>query len=71
LGPGDDYQLADVLNRTLEAAPRGARLIVVSPRASDASSLAGSETELPLDPEDLIWIDTSSEQLEMLFSLSP
>jgi uncharacterized protein (DUF58 family) len=71
LAPGQDYQLADVLNRTLEAAPRGARLIVVSSRASDASSLAGSETELPLDPEDLIWIDTSSEQLETLFSLSP
>jgi hypothetical protein len=71
LAAGHDYRLADLLNRALETAPRSARLIIISSRSSDAPSLTATATELPIDPEDLTWIDTGSERLESLFSLSP
>jgi uncharacterized protein (DUF58 family) len=70
LRAGGDYQVADALNQALEAAPRGARLIVFSSRGSDDPSLSGGATELTIDPEDLTWIDASSERLDSLFSLS-
>jgi uncharacterized protein (DUF58 family) len=69
LVPSRGHSLAESLTQALDAAPRGARLIVISPRAADAPSLAESTADLPLDPEDLAWIDTSSEQLPGLFVL--
>jgi hypothetical protein len=70
LVPAADYEIGDALTQALEAAPRGARLIVISPRPMDDPSLAGSSAELPIDPEDVAWIDTSSEQLAALFTLT-
>jgi hypothetical protein len=58
-------------NQILEAAPRGARIVVISSRAPEHPALAQGAAELPIDPEDLAWIDTGSEQLGLLFSLDP
>jgi len=69
LVPRRGYSLAESLTQTLEAAPRGARLIVISPRPADAASLADSTAELPVDPDDFVWIDAGSEQLPGLFVL--
>ncbi len=62
--------LSAAMQQALEASPSGARLIVVSPRAADDPSLAETEMDLPIDPEELVWIDTSNEALETLFALS-
>jgi hypothetical protein len=70
LAGGSDHVVADALAQVLEAAPRGARLIVVSPRPSDDPSLTGSSAELPIEPEDLAWVDTSNDELGSLFTLS-
>jgi uncharacterized protein (DUF58 family) len=70
LVPTNDYGIGDAMTQALEAAPRGARLIVISPRPLDDPSLAGSSAELPIAPEDLVWIDTSSEQFKALFTLT-
>jgi hypothetical protein len=67
--PGSGYALEKSLTKALEAAPRGARLIVISPRASNDPSLATASTDLAMDPEDLVWIDTSADALEHLFVL--
>ena len=66
----DQPSLSAALDQALEAAPRGSRLIVVSSRPADHPSLADSTADLPIDPDDLAWIDTSSDQLDALFSLS-
>src|SRR5205823_9368248 len=66
LALSENHSLSEAIQQALEAAPRGARLIVVSPRSADNPSLADTETELPLDPDELVWIDTSSESLETL-----
>ena len=70
LALSENHSLSEAIQQALEASPRGARLIVVSPRSADDPSLADTETELPLDPDELVWIDTSSETLETLFTLS-
>jgi uncharacterized protein (DUF58 family) len=65
-----DCLVADAINQAPEAAPRGARLVVISPRPPDHSSLVGAMAELPIDPDDVTWIDTSDEQFDSLFTLS-
>lgn len=61
--------MAGTLLKTLDAATPGSRLIVISPRAANDPSLINASAEMPLDPDDLVWIDTSSEQLQTLFVL--
>jgi hypothetical protein len=68
LSRGASIQAA--ISRVIETAPRGARIVVVSPRAPDHASLAQSQAELPIDPEDFAWIDVGGETLESLFSLT-
>ena len=63
-----DYPIAQSLQRTLEAAPRGVRLLVISPRSAEAA-LAAISDELPIDPDDLVWLDVGSPQLAGLFVL--
>jgi uncharacterized protein (DUF58 family) len=70
LPASSDYSLGDVLVQTLEAAPRGVRLVVVSPRSADDPSLAETTAELPIEPDELVWIDASSDELSSLFCLS-
>ena len=65
-----EHAIAKSLHQALEAAPRGARVIVVSSRPADHPSLADAATDLPIDPEDLVWIHAGDEQLDALFSLS-
>ncbi len=70
LNLNDSPSLSAALQQALEAAPHGTRLVVVSPRAANDPSLLETETDLPIDPEELVWIDTSSEALTSLFSLA-
>jgi uncharacterized protein (DUF58 family) len=69
LVPGRGYALEKALTQALEAAPRGARMIVISSRSSNDPSLAESSADLSMDPDDLVWIDTASNAVEALFSL--
>jgi uncharacterized protein (DUF58 family) len=62
--------VSEALRRALETAPRGARLIVISPRPSSDPSLVQSSIDLPIEPDDLAWIDVGSEELESLFSFT-
>jgi uncharacterized protein (DUF58 family) len=71
LALSDCHSLSAAMQQALEASPYGTRLLVFSPRAANDSSLTESETELPLEPDELIWIDTSSETLGSLFSIAP
>lgn len=61
------YSLADGMHEVVQAAPQGARLIVISPRPGDA--LSEPAAEMPLDPEDVIWLDAGSERQSELFVL--
>jgi uncharacterized protein (DUF58 family) len=70
LALSETRSLSVAMNHALEASPRGSRLIVISPRAADDPSLTEIETELPSDPDELVWIDTGSEALDTLFTLS-
>ncbi len=70
LALGESHSLFSAMQQALDASPRGTRLIVVSPRAADDPSLTETETELPLDPEELAWIDTSSDAIDSLYSLT-
>jgi uncharacterized protein (DUF58 family) len=65
----DGYTLSSALKETLEKAPHGARLIVISPRSAAVPSLAASTAELTIDPDELLWIDASSEELGRLYVL--
>jgi hypothetical protein len=58
------------MQQALEASPLGTRLIVISTRAADDPSLTEPESELPLEPEELVWIDTSNHSLDSLFSVT-
>src|SRR5262245_31518688 len=62
--------VAGALHEVLEAAPRDARIIVISPRSAQAVSLARDSVELPIEADDLVWVDTSSDELPSLFRLS-
>jgi uncharacterized protein (DUF58 family) len=70
LPAASDYSLAEVLAQALEAAPRGVRLVVVSPRSAGDPSLAETTAELPIEPDELVWIDASSDELSSLFCLT-
>ncbi|HMC10819.1 MAG TPA: DUF58 domain-containing protein, partial [Pirellulaceae bacterium] len=70
LSLSEAHSVSATLQKVMETAPRGARFIVISPRAADDASLMENEVELPIDPDDFAWIDTSSENLESLFTLS-
>jgi len=63
------YSLADGLHEITQSAPQGARLIVISPRPGDALSPSEPAAELPLDPADVVWLDTGSERQNELFVL--
>lgn len=69
LDPVNDSALGKLLGQALETAPRGARLVVISSRAANDPSLAGGEAELPIEPDELTWIDVSSDELPSLFVL--
>jgi len=69
LPPAHDYSLAECLTQAAEAAPPGARLVVISPRAAGDHSPAEASAALPLDPDDLAWIDTGDERQLELFVL--
>lgn len=64
-----DYTLGGALTQTLEEAPQGARLIVISSRSAAAPSLAESTAELPIGPDDLLWIDAGSGELTGMYVL--
>lgn len=66
---GEDAAAAEAIQMAVEQAPRGSRVIVLSSRAANAPSLAEASADLPLDPEDLLWIDVGSEELAGLFTL--
>jgi len=68
--PGDTGDMAAALTAALEAAPHGVRLLVISSRPADDPSLAGLTAELPIDPQELTWIDAGSPELANLFVLS-
>jgi len=59
----------EALGQALEMAPRGAKLIVISPRSAGDPSLAADAVELPIEPDDLVWIDVGSQELASLFVL--
>lgn len=61
--------LSAAVNQTIETAPRGSRLVIISPRSPTDPSLSESILEIDIDPDDLAWIDVSSEQLASLFTL--
>ncbi len=69
LSCGSNHNLWRAIVSAVETAPPGCRVVVVSPRGPDAASLAGQVAELPLDPDDLSWIDVSGKQLQSLFLL--
>ncbi len=68
LAPDHDYPIAQGLEQTLDAAPRGVRLLVISPRPAE-QALAETASEVPLAPDDLVWLDVGSPQLAGLFVL--
>jgi len=67
LASDHDYPIAQSLEQTLDAAPRGVRLLVISPRSAEAALAAAGD--LPIDPDDLVWLDVGSPQLAGLFVL--
>jgi uncharacterized protein (DUF58 family) len=67
LAPGNRGDLTGALAAALEAAPHGARLLIVSSRPPDDPSLAGITAELAIDPQELTWIDAGSPELASLF----
>jgi uncharacterized protein (DUF58 family) len=70
LALSDGRSVSAAMQQALEASPRGTRLIVISPRPADDPSLSEIDTDLPLDPDELVWIDSSSEALDTLFTLT-
>jgi uncharacterized protein (DUF58 family) len=66
---GGDYALQPALTLAAEALPPRGRLLIVSPRSTVHASLRQRAVELPLDPEEMVWIDTCSPNLEELFVL--
>lgn len=67
--PSRRHSLTQALEGVIDAAPSGARLVIISPRDPGLAGTAADPIDLPLDPEDLCWIDVSSSRLESLFSL--
>jgi hypothetical protein len=64
-----NYNLSDALARAAAELPVGARVVVISSRPADDNSLTAGSTDLPLDADDVAWIDVSSQQLPSLFML--
>lgn len=67
---GTGYGLSDALALAAAEAPTGAHIAVISPRSADDPSLANTSADLPLDAEDVAWIDVSSQHLSSLFMLT-
>lgn len=67
--PGQAVPLAAALALAAETLPSGGRLLIVSPRSAVHPSLEGEGAELPLAPDEVVWIDTGSPTLEELFVL--
>jgi uncharacterized protein (DUF58 family) len=68
--PGNRGNLSASLAATLEAAPHGVRLLVISSRPPDDPSLSALTAELAIDPQELTWIDVGGPELATLFVLS-
>ena len=64
-----DYAVGDLVQQAFDAAGPESRLIIISTRSADAPSLASAAAELPLDPDELVWINTGSAELSSLFVL--
>ena len=69
IGVHSGSNISGALKRAVEAAPHGAQLVIISSRAPSDPSFVASSDELSFDPDDLAWIDASSEQLSSLFTL--
>jgi uncharacterized protein (DUF58 family) len=61
--------ISAAIERAIETAAPGTRLVIVSSRSPAHPSLADSSLEMEIDPEDVAWIDVGSEQLDSLFAL--
>jgi uncharacterized protein (DUF58 family) len=61
--------LTAAIQQAIEAAPHGSCLVVISSRAASDPSLLAAEEEIAFDPDDLAWIDVSSDQMSSLFTL--
>jgi len=59
--------VSEVLWLAVEKAPAGSRLIVISTRQAGDPSLTESPVDLPIEPEELAWIDVASDELASLF----
>ncbi len=57
------------IQQAIEAAPHGSCLVVISTRTASDPTLTASQEEIAFDPDDLAWIDVSSEQMTSLFTL--
>lgn len=66
---GAQVPLLPALALAAEALPPRGRLLVVSPRSATDSSCEEKMTTLPLDPSEVVWIDTGSPALQELFVL--
>ncbi|MCL6650260.1 MAG: DUF58 domain-containing protein [Chloroflexi bacterium] len=66
---GADAPLEPALALAAEVRPPRGRLLVVSPRCAADPLLASQMAKLPLDPTDVVWIDTGSPALDELFLL--
>lgn len=63
------YSFSEALARAVENAPHGARLAVISPRSASDPTFAANPIEIDIDPDDLAWIDVSSDDLPTIFTL--
>jgi len=63
-----EASVAAAVDQTIEAAARGSRIVVISSRSATDPSFSESTLETDIDPDDLAWIDVSSEQLASLFT---
>lgn len=66
---GTNVPLGPALAQAAQALPPRGRLLIISPRSAAHPSLHEPSTDLPLAPEEIVWIDTGHPTLEELFVL--
>lgn len=66
----ESQSMAEALALAAEQAPAGCRIVVISPRRASDKTLMEDQADLPIDPEDLAWVDVSSAEIGSLFLLS-
>jgi uncharacterized protein (DUF58 family) len=69
LRSSDASSLGPALRELVAQAPRGSRLVVISPRPASALAVSEESVDLDCHPDNLSWIDASSEQLSSLFTV--